>query len=224
MAVGPVLPWRAASGETAARPAARPGVGRRRSRSSSCVLAGARGIADVFAFALGAFVLASIGRSVIVGVRARRRVDARGGTGRDRTARCAATRGCTAGCSCTSAWSSSRSRSRPPSGYTTKREVQLSPGQSATVRGLHGHVPAHHDRGERAEDDDHGGGRRPARVELVGDARDPRSRPTRTSRRASARPRSTATRGTTCTSRSCRRPRRARRAARSRSACRSARS
>ena len=40
------------------------------------MLGGARGIADVVAFGLGAFVLASIGRSVVVGVRARRRATA----------------------------------------------------------------------------------------------------------------------------------------------------
>ena len=41
---------------------------------SSCVSsADARGIADVIAFALGAFVLASVGRSVAIGIRARKR-------------------------------------------------------------------------------------------------------------------------------------------------------
>ena len=72
MAVGPALPWRAASGELLRRrllvPAWVGGI-----TLVVCVIAGMRGIANVLAFALGAFTLTSVGRSVLVGVRARRR-------------------------------------------------------------------------------------------------------------------------------------------------------
>ena len=100
MAVAPALPWRAASGEVLRQRLLIPAwVGG--SRSSS-VLLGARGIADVLAFALGAFAVASIARRSFVGC-------APGGARTDEgvrsppCARCAATRGCTAGSSCTSA-------------------------------------------------------------------------------------------------------------------------
>ena len=66
MAVGPALPWRAASAETLRNrllvPAWIGGL-----TLVACVLGGARGIADVIGFGLGAFVLASIARSVVVG-------------------------------------------------------------------------------------------------------------------------------------------------------------
>jgi cytochrome c-type biogenesis protein CcmF len=133
MGVGPALPWRAASMETLRNrlliPAWIGGL-----TIVLCVLGGAKGIADVLAFGLGAFVLASVARSVIVGVRARRRATAeaiplatvRTVRGNPRLygglvvhvgvvvlAMALAT----------------------TSGYTTKRELQLKPGQSATVRG-----------------------------------------------------------------------------------------
>ncbi len=66
MAVGPVLPWRAASGELLRNrllvPAYAGGL-----TLVIAVLAGARGIANVLAFGLGAFTLASIARSAFVG-------------------------------------------------------------------------------------------------------------------------------------------------------------
>ena len=134
MAIGPALPWRAASAETLRNrlliPAWIGGL-----TLLACVIGGAKGIADVIGFALGAFVLASIGRSVVVGIRARRR----------------ATR------ESLPAASLHMVRGNPrlyggllvhagvvvlamalttTSGYTTKREVQLKPGHSATVRGF----------------------------------------------------------------------------------------
>jgi cytochrome c-type biogenesis protein CcmF len=134
MGVGPALPWRAANAETLRNrlliPAWIGGL-----TIVLCVLGGARGIADVLAFGLGAFVLASVARSVIVGVRARRRATSEaipiatvqtvrgnprlyGGlvvhVGVVVLAMALAT----------------------TSGYTTKREVQLAPGQSTTVRGF----------------------------------------------------------------------------------------
>jgi cytochrome c-type biogenesis protein CcmF len=134
MGVGPALPWRAANAETLRNrlliPAWIGGL-----TIVLCVLGGARGIADVLAFGLGAFVLASVARSVFVGVRARRRATSEaipiatvqtvrgnprlyGGlvvhVGVVVLAMALAT----------------------TSGYTTKREVQLAPGQSTTVRGF----------------------------------------------------------------------------------------
>jgi len=134
MGVGPALPWRAASAQTLRDrlliPAWIGGL-----TLVVCVLAGATGVANVLAFALGAFVLASVGRSVIVGVRARRR----------------ATREAVP----TATYRAVRGNPRlygglvvhvgvvvlamalaTTSGYTTKREVRLEPGQSATVRGF----------------------------------------------------------------------------------------
>jgi cytochrome c-type biogenesis protein CcmF len=134
MAVGPALPWRAASGDLLRKrllvPAWIGGI-----TLVVAVLAGARGITNVLAFSLGAFVLASVGRSVVVGVRARRRAHANEGVGRA-TARTV--------------------RSNPrlyggllvhvgvviiavaiatSSGWTTKKELRLLPGESGVVRG-----------------------------------------------------------------------------------------
>jgi cytochrome c-type biogenesis protein CcmF len=134
MAIGPALPWRAASGEVLrARlliPAWAGGL-----TLVACVAGGARGIANVTAFALGAFALTSVARSVVVGVRARARATSeRVPIATVRTVRSnprlyggllvhvgvvVLAVGLTAS-----------------SGYTTKREVRLSPGQSTTVRGF----------------------------------------------------------------------------------------
>jgi cytochrome c-type biogenesis protein CcmF len=134
MAIGPALPWRAASGEVLRSrlliPAWAGGL-----TLVVCVLGGARGIANVAAFALGAFALASVARSVVVGVRARARATS------ERVP--------------VAALRTVRSNPRlyggllvhvgvvvlaigltASSGYTTKREVRLSPGQSTTVRGF----------------------------------------------------------------------------------------
>jgi cytochrome c-type biogenesis protein CcmF len=134
MAVGPLLPWRAASGEVLRRrlliPAWAGGL-----TLCVAVLLGARGVAQVLTFALAAFAFAAIGRTFAFGVRARRR--AQGEAALVATARMI--------------------RANPrlygglvvhvgvvviavalaaSSGYTTRREVQLAPGESATVRGI----------------------------------------------------------------------------------------
>ncbi|HUI48901.1 MAG TPA: heme lyase CcmF/NrfE family subunit [Acidimicrobiia bacterium] len=133
MAVGPLLPWRAASTQVLRDRLLIPAW----AGAIALVVAlavGAHGIANVFAFALGAFALTSIARTVVVGIRARRR-----STAESRPV--AAAR---------------MVRSNPrlyggllvhvgvvvvaialatTGGYTTKREVQLSPGQSVHVRG-----------------------------------------------------------------------------------------
>ncbi|HEX4777499.1 MAG TPA: heme lyase CcmF/NrfE family subunit [Acidimicrobiia bacterium] len=72
MAAAPALPWRAASGDVLRRRLVVPAyVG-----GASMLLAlllGARGIADVLAFGLAGFALAGVARQVWIGVRARRR-------------------------------------------------------------------------------------------------------------------------------------------------------
>jgi cytochrome c-type biogenesis protein CcmF len=134
MAVGPALPWRAASAETLRNrlliPAWIGGL-----TLVACVLGGARGVADVFAFALGAFVLASIGRSVIVGVRARRRATSE----RVPVAMVHMVRGnprLYGGLLVHTGVVVLAMALATTSGYTTKREVRLTPGQSTTVRGF----------------------------------------------------------------------------------------
>ncbi len=134
MAVGPALPWRAASWELLRDRLLIPAwVG-----AITLVVAialGARGIANVLAFALGAFTLASVARSMYVGVRARRRAHRSEGR-------------------VMSALRTVRGNPRlyggltvhvgvvviavalaTTSGWTTKTELNLAPGQSAHVRG-----------------------------------------------------------------------------------------
>ncbi|MGQ0825323.1 MAG: heme lyase CcmF/NrfE family subunit [Actinomycetota bacterium] len=132
MAIGPLLPWRAASGEVLRQRLLVPAW----TGSATLVVAlllGATGVAQVVAFALAAFALTSIGRSVAVGVRARRQAHA------ESPPRASAR----------------MVRSNPrlyggllvhvgvvlvavalasSSGYVTKREVTLGVGESATVR------------------------------------------------------------------------------------------
>lgn len=134
MAVGPALPWRAASGEVLRRrllgPAWAGGA-----TLVVAVAAGARGIGNVLAFALAAFAFASVVRSVAVAVRARRRARPDEGWA-------------------TAGWRTVRSNPRlhggllvhvgviviavalaTTGGWTTKRELELEPGGSAVVRG-----------------------------------------------------------------------------------------
>ncbi len=133
MAVGPILPWRAASGQLLRDrlliPAWAGGL-----TLVVTLLAGAHGLANVCAFSLGAFALTSIGRTVVVGVRARMRTTSE-------SIPVAAVR-------------TVRSNTRlyggllvhigvvvvaialaTTGGYTTKRTVDLEVGQSARVRG-----------------------------------------------------------------------------------------
>jgi cytochrome c-type biogenesis protein CcmF len=134
MAVGPALPWRAASWELLRDRLLVPAWVGAITLVVAIVL-GARGIANVLAFALGAFTLASVARSVTVGLRARRR------THRDEARVLSVAR---------------MVRANPrlyggltvhvgvvviavalatTSGWTTKSELNLAPGQSAVVRG-----------------------------------------------------------------------------------------
>jgi len=133
MSVGPLLPWRATNSQTLRDRLLIPAwVGA--ITFVVVLIGGAHGIANVCAFALGAFALTSIGRTVVLGVRARTRVTSErlpvafvrtvlsntrlyGGlvvhVGVVVVAVALATTG----------------------GYTTRREVQLSVGESARVRG-----------------------------------------------------------------------------------------
>ena len=133
MSVGPVLPWRATNSQLLRDRLLIPAWAGAITLVIA-LIAGAHGIANVCAFALGAFALTSIGRSVVLGVRARKRATSEilpvalvrtvrsnprlyGGlvvhVGVVVVAIALATTG----------------------GYTTRREVQLSVGESARVRG-----------------------------------------------------------------------------------------
>jgi cytochrome c-type biogenesis protein CcmF len=133
MAVGPALPWRATSGAVLRQrlliPAWAGGL-----TMLVAVLFGAKGIANVLAFGLAAFTVTSVGRSFVVGVRGRKRA-----TGEALP---------------TATYRAVRGNPRlygglivhlgviviavalaTTGGWTTKRELQLDPGQSAKVRG-----------------------------------------------------------------------------------------
>jgi cytochrome c-type biogenesis protein CcmF len=127
------LPWRAASGELLWSRLLIPAWAGALTLVIALV-AGAHGIANVGAFALGAFALTSIGRSVVVGVRTRKRATSEG-------LPVAAVR---------TVQSSPRLYGgllvhigvvvvaialATTGGYTTKKTVELSPGESARVRG-----------------------------------------------------------------------------------------
>jgi cytochrome c-type biogenesis protein CcmF len=74
MAVAPALPWRAASGEVLRRRLGGPAwVGAL--TMAACAVLGARGVAQIIAFGLGAFAVAGIVRQYVLGVGATRRAD-----------------------------------------------------------------------------------------------------------------------------------------------------
>src|SRR5688572_11145877 len=75
MAVAPALPWRAASGDVLRRRLGVPAwVGAL--TMAACAVLGARGVAQIVAFGLGAFAVAGIVRQYALGVGATRRADA----------------------------------------------------------------------------------------------------------------------------------------------------
>lgn len=133
MAVAPALPWRAASGPVLRRRLAVPAwIGAL--VMAGCAVAGVRGVAELLAFGLGAFAVAGIARQYGLGVAATRRATASG--------RIAALRRTVAGnrrlygglvvhfgvVVIAVALAASM-------GYTTKRELHLVQGQSATLQG-----------------------------------------------------------------------------------------
>ena len=205
MAVGPVLPWRAASGELLRNRLLIPAwVGGDHARRR-----GARGRARhrqrarVRARRLRAREHRPLGRHRRPRPAARDRDEAVAAS-RPR-ARCAATRGCTAVCSCTSASSWSRSRSRRPAGTRRSARCSSCPGESARRARLHGDVPRPRRSSRSAQKTTI-----KARVQIggVGDARRPRSRRSRTSAEGIGTPSiHTHAVARLCTSRSSRRPR-----------------
>ena len=136
MAVGPALPWRAASARDAAQPPADPGVDRRAharrvraraARAASPTCSRSRS-APSRSRASAARSSSACARA---GARRREALPDRDGAHRARQPaplRRAARARRVSSCS--------RSALATTSGYTTKREVQLSPGQSTTVRGF----------------------------------------------------------------------------------------
>lgn len=134
MAVGPALPWRAASGELLRSRLLVPAwVGA--VALVAAVAAGARGITNVLAFALGAFTLASVGRSVAVGVRARRRANPGASAPRALVQTVRGNPRLYGGLLVHVGVIVVAVALATSSGWTTKRELQLLPGESATVRG-----------------------------------------------------------------------------------------
>ncbi|HEV8623340.1 MAG TPA: cytochrome c-type biogenesis CcmF C-terminal domain-containing protein, partial [Acidimicrobiia bacterium] len=74
MAVAPALPWRAASGEVLRRRLGVPAwIGAL--TMAACAVLGARGVAQIIAFGLGAFAVAGIVRQYVLGVGSTRRAD-----------------------------------------------------------------------------------------------------------------------------------------------------
>src|SRR5205823_2996144 len=132
MAVGPVLPWRAASGELLRNRLLVPAWAGAITLVVA-ILAGARGVADVLAFALGAFALASIARTVAVGVRARTRSSGEG-IGRASVGMVRSNPRLYGGLVVHVGVVVVAVAIAASSGYTTKREVQLARGHSATVK------------------------------------------------------------------------------------------
>jgi cytochrome c-type biogenesis protein CcmF len=133
MAVGPLLPWRAAGGELLRKrllvPAWCGGI-----TLVVSLLLGATGVAQVLAFSLAAFALASIARTIVIGVRARRRAHHESLP----TAAVRMVRGNTrlyGGLTVHIGVVVIAVALAASQGYTTRHDVQLSPGQSATVRG-----------------------------------------------------------------------------------------
>jgi cytochrome c-type biogenesis protein CcmF len=133
MAVGPVLPWRAANRELLRDRLLVPAcVGA--ATLAIAVLAGARELANVLAFALGAFALASITRSVVVGVRARRRATGEP-IGRATVGMVRGNPRVYGGLVVHVGVVVIAVALAASAGYTTRREVRLARGESATVRG-----------------------------------------------------------------------------------------
>ena len=135
MAVAPALPWRATSGDVLRRPAARPGVVRRRHDGGR---GGARRADRVDAASPSGSPPSrwpAIVRQFAVGIRPSRAGGRVGGTRRLRDG-AAATRVCTAGSSCTRHRAASRSRSRRRARTRPRHEVRLAQGRVGDGRRL----------------------------------------------------------------------------------------
>ncbi len=133
MAVAPALPWRATSTDVLRRRLIVPAYVGGATMVAALAL-GTRGITPVLAFGLGAFALAGIVRQYVVGVRARRHAESEGyPTALRRTVganpRLYGGLIVHVGIVCIAVALASFST------FTTKRDVQLARGQSATVSG-----------------------------------------------------------------------------------------
>jgi cytochrome c-type biogenesis protein CcmF len=134
MAVGPLLPWRAASTDVLRDRLLVPAwVGA--VTLVVAVLLGARGITNVLTFALAAFALTSIGRSIVIGVRARRRAHADEGVLRATGRMVRGNPRLYGGLIVHVGVVAIAVALATSSGWTTRRELQLLPGESAQVRG-----------------------------------------------------------------------------------------
>ena len=205
MAVGPLLPWRAASGELLRERLLDPGVGRRHHarRRARARRRRRRAGAHVRTRRVRAREHRAHDRASVCGraaARTRRAIPVA-----TLRAWCARTRGCTAGSSCTSGSSSSRSRSRRRRATRRGARSSSSPVQSATVRGYTVTYLGSEIERERAEDDGQGARRGWRGAATTSACTRPRSRRSRTSRAASARRRCAPACCKTCTSRSSRR-------------------
>ena len=133
MAVAPLLPWRVASGEVLNRrllgPAWAAGAA-----TAVAALVGTRGVMQVLAFGLGAFAVAGIVERVTAGVRSRRRAEG-GSVVRALAATVRADPRLYGGLIVHGGVVLVAVAIAASSGYTTKREVRLDQGESATVGG-----------------------------------------------------------------------------------------
>ncbi len=132
MAVAPLLPWRTSGGEVLRRRLAGPAWF---AAGTMLVLAvgGARGVAQLLAFGLGAFALAGIARQWALAVRARRRADA-AGWGRALVRTVVGNRRLYGGLVVHVGVVLVAVALAASNGYSTQREVRLGVGESATVR------------------------------------------------------------------------------------------
>ncbi|MDQ1492397.1 MAG: cytochrome c-type biosis protein CcmF [Actinomycetota bacterium] len=135
MAVAPALPWRAASGPVLRRRLAVPAwVGAL--TMAACAVLGARGVAEIVAFGLGAFAVAGIVRQYALGVAATRRASGGGWPGALRRT-VAGNRRLYGGLVVHFAVVVIAVALAASMGYTTKREFHLVQGQRVTVQSHH---------------------------------------------------------------------------------------
>jgi cytochrome c-type biogenesis protein CcmF len=135
MAVAPALPWRAASGPVLRRRLAGPAwVGAL--TMAACAVLGARGVAEIVAFGLGAFAVAGIVRQYALGVAATRRASGGGWPGALRRT-VAGNRHLYGGLVVHFAVVVIAVALAASMGYTTKREFRLVQGQRVTLQSHH---------------------------------------------------------------------------------------
>ena len=133
MAVAPALPWRAASGEVLRRRLGVPAwVGAL--TMAACAVLGARGVAQLVAFGLGAFAVAGIVRQYALGVGATRRADPGLGWPRALRRTVAGNRRLYGGLIVHVGVVVLAVALAASMGYTTKREFRLAEGEQVTLQ------------------------------------------------------------------------------------------